>query len=338
MKRIVHIIHCGTGGTGRLFLQLQEQDLQNEHLALAWGTEPLSPLLQNESGIVYISKRAGVDMFAWLRLLQELHTLKPDTVVLHSATAYPSVRIARMLRKMHWIAVEHTHPDLQSESEQKAMQAIARTCDTLIVFSEKRAAAWRIRFPNISIAVIPHAIDTHFWAPASTEPAPAPFQIGVHGRVIPWKQLHLLIEAIGILRDRPIELHIAGIGAALPQLKALVESLHVQTKVHFHGELSSGEVLRFLHSLHAWMLPSKGESMGLAAMEALACGLPLALSGHTELQHLYPNLSDASAEAWAQAILELCENYPEKRKHALQLRVHLEAQSLQWIQKWKSLW
>lgn|GEM_PF-3845021 len=338
MKRIVHIIHCGTGGTGRLFLQLKKQDAHNQHLALAWGTEPLSPMLQNEPDIVYIPKSAGVDLFAWLRILQELNTLKPDTVVLHSATAYPAVRIACMLRKMHWIAVEHTHPDLQSASEQKAMQSIASACDTLIVFSEERAAVWRKQFPKISIAVIPHAIDTHFWAPAITEPASAPFRIGVHGRVIPWKQLHLLIEALALLPHQNVHLHIAGTGTSVSELTEMAMQQNVHTQVHFHGDLNTQETLRFLQSLHAWMLPSKGESMGLAALEAMACGLPLALSGHSALAHLYPEPSDTSVAAWAAQMEDLRLHYTERKSYALVVRKKLESEVAQWRIAWEKQW
>lgn len=102
------------------------------------------------------------------------------------------------------------------------------------------------------------------------------------GRLDPSRGLQDLLAAVGLLRDRQVEvaLRIAGEDAAKAPgtsraLMARAQELRVADRVAFLGPLGEERVLAELLSAHAFVLPSHHEPLGVALMEAMACGLPV---------------------------------------------------------------
>jgi len=75
-----------------------------------------------------------------------------------------------------------------------------------------------------------------------------------------------------IAKEVPARLLLVGEGPELPQAEALAESLGVKDRVRSLGQ--SGEIERLLPCADLFLLPSESESFGLAALEAMACGVP----------------------------------------------------------------
>lgn len=77
-------------------------------------------------------------------------------------------------------------------------------------------------------------------------------------------------------RRRPVELHVIGEGPLQYEMMAEVEKLGLESHVQFLGVRSNiGAVLACSNLL---LLPSQQESFGLAALEAMACGVPVVAS------------------------------------------------------------
>jgi glycosyltransferase involved in cell wall biosynthesis len=86
------------------------------------------------------------------------------------------------------------------------------------------------------------------------------------------KIFHAIYKAI----DRPMELRIVGEGPLQYEMEVLVEKLGIERHVRFMGVRSDiGVVIACSHLL---LLPSQEESFGLAALEAMACGVPVVAS------------------------------------------------------------
>lgn len=86
------------------------------------------------------------------------------------------------------------------------------------------------------------------------------------------KIFHGIYKALG----RPVELHVVGEGPLQYEMMAEVEKLGLESDVHFLGVRSNiGAVLACSNLL---LLPSQQESFGLAALEAMACGVPVVAS------------------------------------------------------------
>jgi N-acetyl-alpha-D-glucosaminyl L-malate synthase BshA len=73
-----------------------------------------------------------------------------------------------------------------------------------------------------------------------------------------------------------VELRIIGEGPMQYEMITLVEQLGIENHVHFRGVLS--DIGSAIASADLLLLPSQHESFGLAALEAMACGVPVIAS------------------------------------------------------------
>lgn len=85
-----------------------------------------------------------------------------------------------------------------------------------------------------------------------------------------------LIRAIGLLRDRGIKtsLRIAGAGPQRDELEALVRELKLDSVITFLGSIGDKAVVAELQRAEVFALASHNEPLGVAFMEAMACGTP----------------------------------------------------------------
>ena len=85
-----------------------------------------------------------------------------------------------------------------------------------------------------------------------------------------------VITALSMLENKKAHYAIAGNGPLLQELTACAESLGVADRVHFLGYRRDVPVL--LKQADVFVLPSRREGLGMAAIEAMSCGLPLVSS------------------------------------------------------------
>ncbi|WP_409439072.1 glycosyltransferase [Psychromonas sp. GE-S-Ul-11] len=97
------------------------------------------------------------------------------------------------------------------------------------------------------------------------------FKIGMVGRLHPQKDIKTLIDCIKLL-DSHCELHLAGDGELRSQLESYANEIGVSDKVYFYGQVNN--IPEFLESLDLYVQSSNWEGFGLAAVEAMAAGLP----------------------------------------------------------------
>lgn len=85
-----------------------------------------------------------------------------------------------------------------------------------------------------------------------------------------------IFHAICRAFDRPIELKVVGQGPLESEMVALAENLGIADKVKFLGIRS--DINCVIASAHLVLLPSQEESFGLAALEGMACKVPVVAS------------------------------------------------------------
>lgn len=120
-----------------------------------------------------------------------------------------------------------------------------------------------------------------------------------------------LIEALALLpaKKRPFYLHVGHEEAGEPE-RQLALHLGVADNVRFIGPLA--DVRPALYAADAFVMPSLREGFGIAAVEALACGLPAIFTdvlGLKDLRKTYPGLlyCDTSAAGIAHSVACLFE-------------------------------
>lgn len=97
------------------------------------------------------------------------------------------------------------------------------------------------------------------------------------GNLLPIKGFDNLIQSFSILqlpKDK-WELNIIGGGKEYSNLQRLIEKLNLKENVHLCGRKNREGVIDTLQKSDVYIMSSRSETFGVAAIEALACGLPI---------------------------------------------------------------
>ncbi len=127
--------------------------------------------------------------------------------------------------------------------------------------------------------VIHPAVDPASFRPAERGPRSpgAPFRVITTGEIMWRKGLEYALLAVRRLRDRgaPIRFDIIGDGPEMQRLLFTIHDLGLETCVVRHGRLKPSDVAARLAEADAFLLTSLSEGIANAALEAMACGLPV---------------------------------------------------------------
>ena len=134
--------------------------------------------------------------------------------------------------------------------------------------------------PADRVKVIPNFVNTDLFRPASDPRrrkvfAPAGEKIVMHiSNFRPVKRVQDVIDVFARIRKRiPARLVMVGDGPDRPRAAHRVGELEIERDVVFLGKYASVEELLGLADL--FLLTSDSESFGLAALEAISCGVPV---------------------------------------------------------------
>jgi N-acetyl-alpha-D-glucosaminyl L-malate synthase BshA len=154
--------------------------------------------------------------------------------------------------------------------------------DAVTAVSEYLADATVSRFdPGVDIRVIPNFIDPERFSPRlrSAErrarfAEPGEVLIGHLSNFRPVKRIPDVIRTFHRVQKKiPARLLLMGEGVGVESAKYLAAELGLSERVLFLGPLT--QVAEILAQLDLFLLPSEYESFGLAALEAMACGVPV---------------------------------------------------------------
>ena len=124
------------------------------------------------------------------------------------------------------------------------------------------------------VVIAPNGIDLEMVR--SVSPAPAHRDIVCVGRLLSHKRVDLLIDAIAYLRqsEQAPTCTIVGDGPEREALQAQIERLALQDRVQLLSGVNTQQAMYAeLKAARAFVFPSEREGFGIAALEALACGL-----------------------------------------------------------------
>ncbi len=149
-----------------------------------------------------------------------------------------------------------------------------RRADRVIVPSRYLArwvAGWGV--PKDKLVVIYNAVEPVDRVKPLPVPLKTPVKAITVGRLVPWKRVDGLIEA---LREIPeLGLVIVGDGPERPRLERIVQELGISDRVYFAGQRSKTETLSLMAACDFFVLNSTYEGHPHAVLEAMALGLPV---------------------------------------------------------------
>ncbi len=138
--------------------------------------------------------------------------------------------------------------------------------------------------------LLENGVDLNLFTPTPWPTPPSktqPLHIVFVGRLLPFKGVPLLLEAIARWKDHlPIELTIVGEGPLKKKWQVKTDQLHISEMVHWYGLASRNQVAAQIQAAHVLCLPSVRESGGAVLLEAMACARPvitIAFGGPAEI-------------------------------------------------------
>lgn len=147
--------------------------------------------------------------------------------------------------------------------------------------------------PNVSapIEAFYNGVDAQAFTQVQVVKQPAgdkPYFLTV-GAIERRKNVETIIAMMAKLSDASIELHVLGgvrDQSYLGELKALTQTLGLESRVHFLGFLSEADLIACYQQARLFITASKDEGFNIPPLEAMACGVPLVCSSipvHLEL-------------------------------------------------------
>ena len=106
------------------------------------------------------------------------------------------------------------------------------------------------------------------------------------GRLDEEKRVDVLIRAMGKVKNQNIQLLLAGDGSKEKMIHRLVDELNLEDRVIFLGRIERSQVANILLDADVFVMPGDGESLSIATLEAMACGLPVIASNSMALPEL----------------------------------------------------
>lgn len=185
------------------------------------------------------------------------------------------------------------------------------------------------------VSVVPNAIDLA--RIDRVRPRAERSDIVFVGRLIAHKRVDRLVAAVGHLRraGRDVRCTIVGSGPEERRLRALARGLGVGEHVEFTGPMRDEDaLLAAMRSARVFVSASEREGFGIAALEAMACRLPVvtidhpmnALAGELVL-HGYNGLvvRPARSRALARTLAGVLDDEAQRRRLADKARLTAEA-------------
>lgn len=209
-------------------------------------------------------------------------TLAEEWKVPHLVTFHTLAKTKLMAR------VGEYEPQLRIAVE----KLVSNSADGVVVSTdqEKQDIVRLYQAPPQKVRVIPPGVDLQLFRPVDRIRARQALGFSMDdgvilyvGRIEPLKGLNILLEAISLLGDNSTT-RLLVVGGTLGQdnelarLKSLSLRLGIEKKVVFAGTVRQAQLPEYYGAADVFVLPSYYESFGLAALEAMACGLPVVVS------------------------------------------------------------
>ncbi|NUV84827.1 glycosyltransferase [Streptomyces sp. KAI-26] len=309
--RALHIITgLGVGGAEQqLRLLLRHLPVECDVVTLTNPGPVADGLRADGVRVVHLGMRGNRDLSAVGRLTRLIRDGRYDLVHTHLYRACVYGRIAARLAGVRAaVATEHSlgRAEIEGRPLTRGIRALYLSTERLgaATIAVSSTVAGRLRdwgVPAERIRLVPNGIDADRFrfdpdrrlaVRAALGIPEGAFVVGGVGRLVPGKRFDVAVRAVAALPG--VWLLLAGDGPQAPALRALAARLGAADRIRLLGECGAEGggpvpgVPALLSAVDTFVSTSREESFGLAAVEALAAGLPV-------LHDACPAIDDLSA-------------------------------------------
>lgn len=246
------------------------------------------PLAQGNEDIpvCYVGKGKAWDYtFAAKELKEEIINFSPDIINVHYASGYGS-----MVRytELHPVVLSVWGSDVydfpqKSFFHRRIIEKNLRFADVVASTSHVMAKHVKDRLGyKKEIVITPFGVDTSLFIPSCKEEG-EPFTVGIIKALEPKYGVDYLVDGFAkfltyLPAGQSARLLIYGKGSCKEALAAKIEDLELCGCIRLMGHLPNAEIPEAICRMDVCCLPSILESFGVAAVEAMACSVPVIAS------------------------------------------------------------
>ncbi len=282
-----------------------------------------SPAVNNAAGL-YSRPVLGSgynSFFLWIGLDHLLRKLKPEIIYCWEEpwclSTWQVSRIARNLGvPLVFYSAENRSKHLPWPFTWLQRQAFRSYTSCIVPTQEVSARIMEAGYTG-TVQVIPLWIRLRRQLDANSDTR----RLAYVGRLIPLKRVHLLVQSLCLLQG--FQLRIIGDGPERSNLEWLAHNLCVADRIEFCGYIHNSDLEKSLEGVALLILPTaenarQAEQFGKAALEGIACGLPVLASRTGNLATLSQSLPTLvavnldSAEQMAGAVNGIWNNFPSQ--------------------------
>jgi len=226
-------------------------------------------------------------------MLEALKSTDADIVHAHNIQAFPLLYSCLAKGKYRLVLTMHMHEGASSRFRNIILPLYLRLirryidrADVIVSVSnyERDIMISRLKVNPHKVIVIPNGVNEDVFTVKRIDDG---LNILSVGRLERFKNFDKVIEALHLLHKRyvlnDIRLTIVGDGPDKDRLVGLVNRLNLSDKVTFKSNLSREELLQEYAKAKLFVLVSEYESFGIAAVEAIAMGIPTVVNNATAL-------------------------------------------------------
>ncbi len=225
----------------------------------------------------------GYLLGAFLPGLRQLRSWKPDLMHVHFAVPTGALALALgRLTGVRYVLTAHLG-DVPGGVPEKTRRwfrliypftfPIWRAAAHVVAVSgyTRTLATQHYRVP---IDVIPNGIPEELLQPEPKAPADV-YELVFVGRFQPQKDLLLLVDVLGAVKDLPWRATLVGDGPLRTEVESRIRQLGLQERIRLTGWVSPEEATEHLRRADLLFMPSRSEGLPVVGVQALALGLAL---------------------------------------------------------------
>ncbi|MBL7473720.1 glycosyltransferase [Robertkochia sediminum] len=331
---------------GVLYKKLDKRCDQSVFIPIKYNREPGNEVLLQRGALYFRKIISRFHKYHYRKKLQrcfkELEGLKlmENTDFIHAHNLFCDGALAYMVNEKYGVdyvvSVRHTDFALQYRFmiQRRAFihKVLLRATKVIFISHQSRNAlfamlperiAQQIRDKSI---ILPNGLDDywiHRITPKRTLNKRATFRLLLVGRIVPIKNINLVIDAVKTLRAKGLlNVHLTIVGGMNvgyeSYYKRFLRKIEGDRCIAYLDQINDKDLLLDIYrNADAFILPSKAELFGIAYLEALSQGLPIiyasdcGIASFVKDQQVGISVTSPDVEALCHAVLELVKRYDD---------------------------
>ncbi|GLU54919.1 hypothetical protein Dfri01_43800 [Dyadobacter frigoris] len=303
-KKLLQIGYSGVSGATYVGLCTVEGDVKRkwDHHFLFIGTEEIAIANKTKCKELhlpysFILKSKGLDLKAWWTAIKIYRKIWPDAIIIHGTSELIiPLFFLKLLNSASIYIIEHTPIKLKTKAEWFFSNVSFILSDQVCLANKVYQFHYKKKilfFNEKKISFIHNGINIFQFKPSFNKCYTSKkIKLGMASRLDQEKDHITILRTLSMLKENGythLEYFIIGDGPDKENIEKMINSLGLTREVKLLGSIGLDEVAKQLQELDIYIHSSKGETMSLSIMQAMATGLPLVA---TNVEGINNNVED----------------------------------------------